>query len=143
MCAGVFVVAFFFFVLSVDKKESEMKSVAVLIGGETVQADIADTPEARTRGLSGRDSLGESHGMLFVFPENGRHSFWMKDMHFPIDIIWIAASGEVVHLEQEVSPDSFPAVFTPEREARYVLEVSSGFVEKHAIKIGDTVTLRF
>ncbi len=102
-----------------------------------VGVEVADNPLARTQGLSGRESLQEGEGLLFVFDRPGRHSFWMKDMNFPIDIIWLEGDGDVVHIEKDVRPDSYPQTFTPRLPARYVLEVNAGFTENQNIKVGD------
>ena len=75
--------------------------------------------------------------MLFVFPADGRHSFWMKDMLFSIDMLWLDANGRVVHVEKGVSPATFPQTFTPSSPSRYVLEVPSGFCDAHGIEVGD------
>src|SRR3989344_8940875 len=61
----------------------------IKIGQKTIFIEIADTQEKQKKGLSGRDNLPEDSGMLFVFKEEGHHQFWMKDMNFSIDIIWI------------------------------------------------------
>ena len=63
-----------------------------------VCASVADTPEARQQGLSGRAGLGESEGMLFVFPKDGEYAFWMKDMRFSIDILWLSGNGTIVYM---------------------------------------------
>lgn len=154
---AVFVLGTFFY-FSDDVARDE-RVVDVSVGGETVRAIVADTPELRERGLSGRESLapGEALGrsplgrttgetatgeaMLFLFPEDGHHSFWMKDMLFSIDIIWISSSSTIVDIHESVSPDSYPTVFTPGSEARYVLELPAGFVASRDVKIGDEIKL--
>jgi uncharacterized protein len=106
----------------------------VNLGGAVVKVEVVSTLEDRTLGLSGRESLPENTGMLFVFPENGEHLFWMKDMKFSIDIIWISEDGRVVYIKENAAPESFPEVFKPEGNARYVLEVPAGFAAKNNIK---------
>ena len=113
----------------------------VEIGGQTVAVTIADTPSARSRGLSGRSELSFDEGMLFVFPEDGSYAFWMKDMQIPIDILWLSNEGMVVDMALNVSPDSYPASFSPNTPARYVLEVPAGFAERYNVHIGDAVEL--
>lgn len=100
---------------------------------------IADEPHEYQRGLSGRDSLGENEGMLFVFEKPDFHSFWMKDMKFSIDIVWIDENLKVIGVEPELSPQSFPKTFAPPRPVRYVLEIKSGAAEEKNIKIGDII----
>ena len=98
----------------------------------TVEGVCSET--ARQRGLSGRLALAAGQGMLFVFPASARHRIWMKDMHFPIDILWIDKSGTVVHVQAEATPDSYPAIFAPPVAAQYVLEIPAGSgIRRHAI----------
>jgi uncharacterized membrane protein (UPF0127 family) len=106
------------------------------IGTATVVLEIADTPEALHRGLSGRNSLAEDHGLLFVFPTPDRYGFWMPDMHFAIDIIWLDDKLRVVYIKNDATPDTYPEVFKPDTPARYVLEVPAGYAASHGIVVG-------
>lgn len=100
---------------------------ACLFAGETpVAATLATTSASRALGLSGRESLQAREGMLFVFPQDGTPAFWMKDMRFALDIVWIDAAGRVVGVDAEVTPESFPAAFSPPSPVRYVLELGAG-----------------
>ena len=72
----------------------------VQIGGQSVRVDLAISPEAQERGLSGRAGLADGEGMLFVFAQPGRKMFWMRKMNFPIDIIWIAEDMQVIFIEK-------------------------------------------
>jgi uncharacterized membrane protein (UPF0127 family) len=96
---------------------------AVFIGGKRFTIERATTASERERGLSGRDYLSANAGMLFEFPNEDTLGFWMKDMHFSIDIVWLNAQKRVVHIERNVSPNTYPQVFTPTEKARYVLEL--------------------
>jgi len=109
------------------------------IAGQTLQVDLAILPEAQEMGLSGRKSLNEKQGMLFVFYKPEIYNFWMKDMLFPIDIIWIREDKRVVYIKKNVLPDSYPETFSSDFPAQYVLEVSAGFSEKNNLKVGDRV----
>jgi len=109
----------------------------VKIDDVAIKAEIADTDEKRLRGLMFRESLPESEGMLFVFDKEDYYGFWMMNMSFPIDIIWISANHTVVHIEKNVQPCKVSCPFyTPNEKALYVLEVSGNFTEKHGIKLG-------
>lgn len=88
--------------------------------------EIADTPEQRERGLSGRASLPDDYGLLFAFEEDSTPSFWMKDMRFPIDIVWIAADGRIAGITPGVAPETYPEAFSPPEPVRYVLEIAAG-----------------
>ena len=77
----------------------------------------------------------------FVFPKDGIYAFWMKDMLFSIDILWLSARGSVVYMAQNVSPDTYPQSFQPEMLARYVLELPAGYVKEYNVVVGDIVRL--
>lgn len=107
--------------------------------GDTVfTAQVAQTPAERAKGLSGVTQLGKNDAMLFVFDGDGKPGMWMKDMKIPIDIIWLDAHKKVVSIVQNVSPDTYPQVFTPKADARYVVEVAAGTVEADAIVVNRT-----
>ena len=103
------------------------------------------TPEERNRGLSGRESLPESTGMLFVFEGDQHLSFWMVDMNFPLDIVWIDSSCRIVDVTLD-APAPLPGQsrgdlprFRPSSPARFVLEINAGeFIEAH-LEVGDEV----
>jgi uncharacterized membrane protein (UPF0127 family) len=101
---------------------------------------LSDTPELRTKGLSGRLSLGTDEVMLFKFEKEGRNFFWMKDMLFPIDIVWVNADKKVIHIEQSVKPESFPKSFGPDENSKYVLEFKAGTADSISMKMGDGVS---
>lgn len=109
--------------------------------GVTLTLEVVQTPEEQQRGLSGRDALSEDYGMLFAYTRDEYYGFWMPDMHFAIDILWLNHAKEVVHIEHGVSPDSYPAVFRPDVPARYVLEVSAGWATLHGVEEGDTLSV--
>lgn len=91
-----------------------------------VSAALADTDLLREQGLSRRDPLDASQGMLFAFENDVVPSFWMKDMSFPLDIVWIRSDKTVAGISFGVTPDTFPRTFTPPEPVRFVLEVLAG-----------------
>jgi len=111
------------------------------INGAVFSVDISDTEMERNRGLSGREQLATDEGMLFVFEESGIYPFWMKDMNFPIDIVWIGEDLRIVYVKENATPESFPEAFSPDIFARYVLEVNAGTTKSKKFKIGDKVIL--
>lgn len=115
----------------------------VKIAGQKIKVDLALTPAQQNQGLSGRSALLENEGMLFVFDTPGKYSFWMKDMNFPIDMIWIqgenTADLKIVYIKKNARPELYPETYGPDREANYVLEVVSGFAEKNNLQVGDSV----
>lgn len=116
-------------------------TVAVTLGGVPVQASVADTMSSRIKGLSDTPYLPDDVIKLFAFGVPGSHSIWMKDMNYAIDILWIAQAGEVVHIEEDVSPDTFPESFASATPAWFVVEANAGFVATHGIELGDELVL--
>lgn len=111
----------------------------ITVSGSPIAVLIADTEKERTKGLSNRSSLPPKQGMLFIFDKDDRYGIWMKDMLFSIDIIWIDEEGNIVDIIEHATPESYPQVFAPEKPARYVLEVPSGFVEIRNITKDGTI----
>jgi uncharacterized protein len=110
----------------------------VTIGVHVVDAEVADTPARKQRGLSGRAALGASEGMLFPYDEPGVHGFWMPDMRFDIDIVWIRA-GRIVDVTANASKDDPRAVHRPREPADLVLELPAGTAERRGFRVGDAV----
>ena len=118
----------------------------VKIAGRDIAVETVVMEDEMTKGLGGRDSIPQDKGMLFVF-DNGLDfvqapQFWMKDMKFSIDIIWIDRNLKVIYIKKNATPESYPQTFGPAKgvDARWVLEVSSGFSDKNNLKLGDIVT---
>jgi uncharacterized membrane protein (UPF0127 family) len=116
----------------------------VKIAGKILKVDLALTAQEQEKGLSGRKELKEDEGMLFVFNHTGQYPFWMKNMNFNIDIIWIDENFRVVYIKKNASPESYlpagktgPEIFTSDFPAQYVLEVLAGFSEKNNLKVRD------
>jgi len=139
LAGAVFVLYWYFPVPPASQGQGIMPTDTLILAGTSVRVAIADTEALREHGLSGYSGLAPDEGMLFVFPSDGTYSFWMKDMLFSIDMLWIDAQGRVVDIEKAVSPDTFPQAFTPDSPSRYVLEVSAGFSDKHTIVVGSKV----
>lgn len=111
----------------------------VHLGGKVFMITIADTPSSRTQGLSGTPSLAQNAGMLFVFSSSSKKEFWMKDMAYPIDIIWIDAEWRVTGVVSEASPDSYPASFPSPINTRYALEVNAGVAATLGVGVGSII----
>jgi len=128
-----------------NKNQTEEQKPKVKINNTEIQVEIADTPEKRTKGLSGRNSLDQNKGMLFVFPKGSNATFWMKDMKFDLDIIWIRDS-KIVKIDKNVkapkagTPDNKLTLYKSKQPIDYVLEVNSGFIEKNNIEVGQIVS---
>lgn len=101
-------------------------SCYVELNGQKINVTLAKNDAERQLGLSYTKSLAINSGKLFVFDELGMHGFWMKDMNYPIDIIWFDENWSVVGLESNLAPETYPKVFYPKKPARYVLEINAG-----------------
>lgn len=116
--------------------------VSVTVGSTTLKAEVVDTDASRAQGLSGRTGLLPGEAMLFVFDRSDAWGFWMKDMRFPIDIIWLNGDGTVVTVADDLSPASYPEVFYPAAPAQFVLEVPAGFARAHKVAQGSKVVVQ-
>ena len=111
----------------------------VRLGGSTVRVTIADTPASREQGLSGRTGLDPDEGMLFVFPVDGEYAFWMKDMLFDIDVLWID-QNTIVGLQKDISHKRQEKEdFVSSKPADKVVELPAGFIDTHHVWVGQIV----
>jgi uncharacterized membrane protein (UPF0127 family) len=105
--------------------------------GSAVTAELAVTDEERQQGLMFREKMDENQGMLFVFEGEDIHAFWMKNMKFPIDILWLDGQKRIIHLEAGVPPctaDPCPS-YVPKAPAVFVLELKSGAAARHGLRL--------
>jgi len=107
-----------------------------------IVVEIADTQEERTQGLSGRASLPQDHVLLFVFPQKDYWGIWMKDMKFPIDIMWLDENYRVVDMKVGAIPESYPEAFRPQSPALYVVEANVEFINTNRVAKGDILELQ-
>ena len=99
--------------------------------------EIADTRETQEKGLMGRDSMAEDHGMLFVYDRDARKSFWMKNTKIPLSLAYIAADGTIREI-YDMEPLS-TRIVDSKYSVRYVLVVNQGAFDRHGLKVGDKV----
>ncbi len=125
-----------------DLLSSDSLSAELQIGKAIIPVELALTQAEQIKGLSGRENLPEDTGLFFVFDVADLHGIWMKDMKFSIDILWISPEDTVVHIEENVSPETYPDVFYPSAPAMAVLEVPAGFVKQSGIALGDVVIVK-
>ncbi len=102
---------------------------------------IADTPDERRQGLSGTPALGTYEGKLFIFDETAKHGIWMKDMNYALDILWFDENFTLIHIEENVTPETFPKVFAPREPARYVLEINAFSARTLGLELGQRLIL--
>lgn len=117
------------------------KLVPLRIASTSVFASVANTLPDRIKGLSGTPYLPDGVVKLFAFGTEGEHSIWMKDMNYSLDIIWVSRAGNIVHIEENISPDTYPKSFSSPVPAWYVIEANAGFVAREGIKVGDTTAV--
>ena len=110
------------------------------IGGKEIKIDISDNDCKRVQGLSDRKDMSENNGMLFIFDKEGNYPFWMKEMNFSIDIIWVDDNFNVVGIEKSVATSTYPEAFGEKYSAKYVLELSSGFSDKNNVEVGNKIS---
>lgn len=126
---------------SANQTTSNIKQVS--IGGNLINVEVVDSQTARSQGLSGRESLDPNSGMLFIFPTKGVYQFWMKDMKFGLDFIFIN-DAKITDLIKNVPAPSDPNhlnIYQPSTAGNTVLEVNAGYVDKHKIKLTDLVEI--
>ena len=97
-----------------------------------IEVEIADTDAKREKGLMYRKAMKKNRGMLFIFPDESRRSFWMKETHIPLDIIFVNANKEIIHIAENCKPYSLKSIPSFEY-AQYVIEVNAGFCKKYSI----------
>ena len=109
-------------------------------GPVDVALEVAATPETQQRGLMYRSALADDHGMLFVFPIDSEHEFWMKNTLISLDMLFVAADGRIVGIHADATPLS-TAPITVGTPSRWVIEVPGGFARKNGLAAGDRVEL--
>ena len=116
----------------------------VKINDNTIKIEIADSIEEQTKGLMFRKSLDEKTGMLFIFDQPGILTFWMKNMNFPLDMIYIDENMQIVTIIRNAQPcqEDPCTIHRPEQPARYVLEINGGDADKIGIKEGDIAEIK-
>jgi uncharacterized protein len=121
-------------------KENNLKRVC--INNNCFNVEIAQSSREKARWLMERESLAEDAGMLFVYKEEAYRSFWMKNMNFPIDIIWINKDKEIVGITDNASvcKENCPSYRSPEK-AMYVLEINGGLAATLDIAVKDKIIL--
>lgn len=127
-----------------DPAIEDMPKVHATINEQSFTLYAPDTPEGLQKGLAIFDELPADHGMIFRGLPVGVQSFWMKDMRFNIDIMWVNKDNEIIHIVYDASKDSYPARFEnpPTQPSSYVIELNAGSAEKYKLQPGSKVTIR-
>ncbi|MCE7936235.1 DUF192 domain-containing protein [Candidatus Saccharibacteria bacterium CPR2] len=136
--AAVFIVVTLYLFFSKNHKAESQNNV-IKIDALELNIEVADSGEERIRGLSNRNSLSSDSGMLFTFESVDEYCFWMKDMNFAIDMIWIGEDQKITHIQKNVTPGTYPVTFC--NSGKYVLEINSGLSDKYGLQNGQTAQI--
>lgn len=133
-----------FLLLFIFRSSSAIEnSKTIIINGNSIQVEIADNDALRTQGLSGRKSLATNSGMLFIYPRAGIYSFWMKEMQFPLDFIWISGDTVADLMKDVPAPETNDLLVLPTYQSNTpvdkALELNAGSIDRLTIKIGDKI----
>jgi uncharacterized membrane protein (UPF0127 family) len=118
---------------------AEPGTVRMKLGAETFTLEVAATDKARGLGLMHRTSMPQDRGMLFVFPAEAERSFWMRNTHIPLDIVYVDGAGKVVSVKQ-MKPLDETGVWS-DGPARYAVELNQGAAARAGVKVGDVLAL--
>jgi len=139
------IIQFFTFKQSFAEEILYSHAIVTTYSGEKIPVEVADTLKKRNLGLGKRASLKKGWGMLFVFEKKKTHRFWMKDMQFPLDIIWLD-NHRIVHIIHNAKPANFrdePEVMTSPVPVNFVLEIAAGRATKLGLKTGQRLKFKF
>lgn len=115
---------------------STLSSGYIQTPGGNIRVHVAKTPSARARGLGGYESLDTNEGMLFIFPQSLIANFWMENMKFPLDFVWIRSDRKIVGITRNIYPDTFPKTFASPGKIQFVLELNAGGADAFGLKTG-------
>jgi len=127
--------------LSEVRFDGEQVIPTAVFNNTVLELEIVQTQEEQQQGLSGRVALPENVGMLFVYEQATIPIFWMKDMNFSLDIVWIGEDKKIVHITENVAPETYPQTFSPQAPVQYVLEVNANWTNRYSVSVGDKVVL--
>lgn len=116
-------------------------TTTLVSGGREYRLEIVGTAASQEKGLGGRRDMASDRGMVFVFDPPARQCMWMKDMYFPLDIIWLNRAKTVTKVVSGVTPSTYPEKFCSDDETKYVIELNAGEASKAGITVGDTLRL--
>lgn len=118
--------------------KERMNHRVITLSGQQIDVELATTPDEQRVGLGKRAALADGYGMLFPFPPNSTPTFWMKDMRFPIDILWIRNSV-VTGIESNVPADDGAIRYSPKEPIDSVLELPGTWTQRHGTSVGDRI----
>ena len=143
-CQGVYCIAVILFLGILPSRilacPYELPTSIVSINVQDISVELAFTNDTRSCGLSNRFSLEKDNGILFLFSNTRKRTFWMKNTHIPLSIAFIDASGTIVTIHQ-MEADQTRTTYHSYQSVRYALEVNQGWFTLHGIKTGDKIEM--
>ncbi len=127
---------------NISDLKNTSNSRIIQIGNIYINAELATTEAEQIQGLSSRTSLAPNAGMFFVFGYDSGWGIWMKDMNFPIDVLWITDDLKISDIVENMTPESYPKAYMPHVPVRYVLELPAGTVKNGGFTVGQSVILK-
>jgi uncharacterized membrane protein (UPF0127 family) len=113
--------------------------ITIKAGNNLIDAEVPENSQKKAVGLGGRSCIGAEEGMLFVFSQADMYDFWMKDMKFPIDIIWVDENKIVTKVDADIAPSTYPKTFRSEKPSKYVLELRANRAQQLNIAEGNSL----
>ena len=134
------IIAFFCLGCQVEKMEKKQ----ACFDNDCYSVEIAKNTYQQAQGLMDREALGEKEGMLFVYDTEDNQQFWMKNMKFSLDIIWLNNSRKIIDFKENISPcEKNPcSTYQIDNKSQYVLELPADSIKKNNIKIGDKLIIK-
>lgn len=125
---------------------AKKETLKAKLGQSILNLEVSDTSEEKTKGLMFRNTMGENNGMLFIFDNADSRSFWMKNTHMSLDIIWLDSDAKVLGVKKNAIPcrdldrtqQNCP-LYRSQEKVKYVLEVNAGWFDKNNIKVKDSL----
>lgn len=127
--------------LAIQQQGQLPDSIVVKVHNVEFNLEVADSADIQMKGLTGRESIPDNSGMLYVLTAPVQYKYWAKDMKFATDVIWIGPDRVVKDIFEDIRPDSYPKQYVSEQAALYVLELKSGAVAQAGIRAGDSIDL--
>ncbi len=121
--------------------QEKLPRVSASLGGETFDVMVVRTEAEQSLGLGGLSGLRPNEGMIFPYASDDSYGFWMKDMLFSIDIVWLDKDSKIVWIERGVSPETYPSIFFPRVPARSVLELPAGTTARLGVAVGSALEI--
>lgn len=125
--------------LFTEPQNAHNSTTSADIGGQTFRLEVLNTNASRTQGLSGKSSLGDDEGALFDFEQSDDWRIWMKDMNFAIDIAWLNANKEIIHIKSSARPEDYPETYSADTPSKFVVELPANTFNNQGVKVGDTI----